>query len=84
MAMMEERLTQSRLMDLERVVELLNGQLHAVQQELHQVRSWSSAGQLRSNFLSLRRNHLFMSTICNQRIRPNTKEPSHGASRTSR
>lgn len=79
MTIMEQRLAQGRLMDLERVVELLNGQLRALQLELHQANSWSSAGQLRSNLLSLRRNHLFMSAICNRRIRPNTKEPSHGA-----
>lgn len=84
MTAMEERLAHSRLMDLERVVELLNGQMHALQRELDQSKHWSSAGQLRSNFLSLRRNHQFMSAICNQRIRPNTKGPSDGTPKPSR
>jgi hypothetical protein len=77
-------LAHNRLMDLERVVEMLNEQLHGLQKELHQAKSWSAAGQLRNNVLSLRRNRLFMSAICNQRIRPNTKEVSHGSGRTSR
>ena len=84
MTTMEQRLAHSRLIDLERVVELLHGQLHALQRELDQSRGWSSAGQLRSNFLSLRRNHQFMSAICNRRIRPNTKGPSGGALTPSR
>ena len=76
MTTIEQRLTHSRLMDLERVVELLNGQLHALQRELEQTKHWSSAGQLRSNFLSLHRNHQFMSAFCNRQVRPNTKGPS--------
>jgi len=81
MTAIEQRLAHSRLMDLERVVELLHGQMHALQRELDQSRSWSSSGQLRSNFLSLRRNHQFMSAICNRRIRPNTKGPSADTSK---
>ena len=80
----EQRLAHSRLMDLERVVDLLNGQVHALQRELHQNHSWSSSGQLQSNFISLRRNRLFMSAICNRRIRPNTKQPSGGGSGSPR
>ena len=79
----EQHLAHGRLMDLERVVEMLNGQLRALQQELHQAKSWSAAGQLRNNFLSLRRNHLFMSAICNRRIRPNTKRAPNGATHIS-
>jgi hypothetical protein len=71
-------------MDLERVVEMLNEQLHGLQKEFYQAKNWSATGQLRSNVLSLRRNRLFMSAICNQRIRPNTKEVSHGPARTVR
>ncbi|MDH5642315.1 MAG: hypothetical protein OEY28_13585 [Nitrospira sp.] len=83
MTTMEQRLTHDRLTDLTRVVELLNGQLRTLHQELHQPSNWSSTGQLRSNFLSLRRNRVFMSAICNRRIRPNTKQPSGAVSRTS-
>jgi hypothetical protein len=74
----------NRLMDLERLVDTLTGQLHMLQRESQLTAGWSPAGQLRSNWLRLRRNHLFMSAICTRRIRPNTKEPSHDASRTSR
>ena len=77
-------LAHHRLMDMERVMEMLNEQLHSLQKELHQANSWSASGQLRNNVLSLRRNRLFMSAICNQRIRPNTKEVSHGVARISR
>ncbi|OQW65116.1 MAG: hypothetical protein BVN28_02015 [Nitrospira sp. ST-bin4] len=73
-----------RLMDLERVVEMLNEQLHGLQKELHQAKSWSPTGQRRNTVLNLRRNRLFMSAICNQQIRPNTKEASRGTSRASR
>jgi hypothetical protein len=79
MAMMGE----SRLMDLERVVEMLNGQLRAVQWELRQAKCWSLAERLRINLASVRRNHIFMSAVCNQRIRPNRKEAGRGAARTS-
>jgi hypothetical protein len=77
-------LAHNRLMDLERVMEMLNEQIRGLQKELHKAKSWSAAGQLRSNVISLRRNRLFMSAICNQRVRPNTKEVSHGATRISR
>ncbi|MBM4138189.1 MAG: hypothetical protein FJ244_01715 [Nitrospira sp.] len=80
MTTMEHPLTlaRNRLMDLERVVEMLNEQLHALQKELRQAKSWSAEGQLRNNVISLRRNRLFMSAICDQRIRPNTKEVPYG------
>jgi len=84
MMTIEQRLTHSRLVDLERVVELLNGQLHALQRELDQSRSWSSGGQLQSNFISLRRNHQFMSAICNRRVRPNIKGSSDNGAKSSR
>jgi hypothetical protein len=83
MTTIEQHLANGSLRELERVVEMLSGQLRVLQQELHQATGWSSAWQLRNNWLSLRRNHLFMSAICNRRIRPNTKQPSHGAPRTS-
>jgi hypothetical protein len=86
MATMNQPLTMSnnRLMDLERVVEMLNGQLRALKQELHQAKSWSAADQLQANFLSLRRNHLFMSAICNRRIRPNTRRATDSTVHTAR
>ena len=84
MAMMEHYLGNSRFIDAERIIELLDGQLRIWRQELHQTKSWSPTRQLRNTVLNLRRNRLFMSAICNQHIRPNTKEASRGTSRASR
>jgi hypothetical protein len=84
MAMMEQYLGNGRFIGAERVLELLDGQLRIWRQELHQAKNWSSTGQLRNTMLNLRRNRLFMSAICNQQIRPNTKEASRGTSRASR
>ena len=84
MAMMEQHLGNGRFMEAERIIELLDGQLRIWRQELHQAKSWSSTGQLRNTVLNLRRDRLFMSAICNQHIRPNTKEASHGTARVSR
>lgn len=83
MTTMEQRLAQGRLMDLERVVVMLNGQLRALQSELQQARNGSLAERLRINLAGLRRNRMFMSEVCNQRIRPNRKEACRGTSRTS-
>ncbi len=84
MAMMEQYLGNSRFMDAERVIELLDGQLRIWRQELHQAKSWSSTGQLQNTVLNLRRDRLYMSAICNQHIRPNIKEAHHDAARASR
>lgn len=75
--------TSNRLMDLERVVVMLNGQLRALQLELHQAKGGSLAERLRINLASIRRNHIFMSEVCNQRIRPNTREACGSTARTS-
>jgi hypothetical protein len=75
--------TSNRLMDLERVVVMLNGQLRALQLELQQAKGGSLAERLRINLPSIRRNHIFMSEVCNQRIRPNTREAWGGTARTS-
>ncbi len=84
MAMMEQYLGNGRFIDAERVIELLDGQLRIWRQELHQAKSWASTGPLRNTVLNLQRNRLFMSAICDQHIRPNTKEESPGTSRASR
>ena len=84
MAMMEQHLGNGRFIDAERILVLLDGQLRVWRQELHQAKSWSPTGQLRNTVLNLRRSRLFMSAICNQHIRPNTKEASRGTSRASR
>ena len=70
-----------RLVDLERTVESLNGQLREMQGELDRatraeplsVRLWRS--------LVPQKGGVFMSAVCNRRIRPNTKVMSHANSR---
>lgn len=70
-----------RLVDLERMVESLNGQLREMQWELDRatkteplsVRLWRS--------LMPQRGGVFMSTVCNRRVRPNTKVVSHAGPR---
>ena len=70
-----------RLVDLERTVESLNGQLREMQGELYRatkaeplsVRLWRS--------LMPQKGEVFMSAVCNRRIRPNTKVVSHAGSR---
>jgi hypothetical protein len=70
-----------RLVDLERTVESLNGQLREMQWELDRatkteplpVRLWRS--------LVSQKGGVFMSTVCNRRVRPNTKVVSHVGSR---
>jgi hypothetical protein len=69
-----------RLVDLERTVEALNGQLRdmqgercGVKAELLSVRWWRT--------LVPHRGDVFMSAVCNRRIRPNTKVVAHGGSR---
>ena len=63
-----------RLMDLERTVDALNGQLRVVQWELQQQKSHSLTERLWRNFLGGSKvGPGFMSTVCNRRVRPNTR-----------
>jgi len=69
-----------RLMDLKRTVEALNGRLRELQGERYgvktdplSVRWWRT--------LVPHRGDVFMSAVCNRRIRPNTKVVSHVGSR---
>ncbi|MCP9443296.1 MAG: hypothetical protein NNA20_11960 [Nitrospira sp.] len=72
---MGQHVARSRLMDLERIVTLLNGHLRALKQELDQTSAMASAYRPWLIRQSLRRNQLLMSAICNQRIRPNLRLP---------
>lgn len=76
MTTMEQPAPHSRLMDLERVVTLLNGHLRALQQELRQTGARSAAHRPWSIWQSPRRNQLFMSAICNRSVRPNLRRPT--------
>jgi hypothetical protein len=70
----------NRLMNLERTVEVLNGQLREIQWERCRVKT----GPLPVRWwrtLVPQRGDVFMSAVCNRRIRPNTKVVSHVGSR---
>ncbi len=73
-----------RLGDLERTVDSLNGQLREVQWELHQTKAESLAIRLWRTLLPHKGGGLFMSAVCDRRIRPNTKVVSHDCSRAAR
>ncbi|WP_455379479.1 hypothetical protein [Petrachloros mirabilis] len=77
MMVTEQGISKERLMDLERTVEALNGRLRDMQWELQQVRGQSLTERLWKNFMTSRQGSAFMSTVCNRRIRPNTKVLDH-------
>jgi hypothetical protein len=73
--------TKERLMDLERLVDALNGELRNMQSELRQVKSGSLTERLWRNLMSPMQANDFMSAVCNRRVRPNTKVVSHDGAR---
>lgn len=84
MAMPQQHLATTRLMDLERVVDMLNRQLRALQRDLQHQKYGSLAERIRINLAGFRRHQIFMSTVCNQHFRPNIKGASRSTSRTLR
>jgi len=66
-----------RLVDLERMVDSLNGQLRQMQWELYRTKAEPFAVRLRRNLASLIGGQEFMSAVCNRPARPNTKMVSH-------
>lgn len=72
MIMAGRDVTKDRLRDLERTIYALNGQLRDMQWELQQTKGTSMKGRLWSNFIGWQ-GGIFMSAVCNRRIRPNTK-----------
>jgi len=62
-----------RLVDLERTVDSLNGQLREMQWELCRTKAKPFPVRLWHNLVSLKGGQEFMSAVCNRRIRPNTK-----------
>jgi len=62
-----------RLMDLERTVDVLHGQLRDMQWELQQAKSGSLTGWFWKNVVSPSQGNAFMSAVCNRRARPNNK-----------
>lgn len=83
MTVTEQPATHSRLMDLERLVTLLNEHLRTLQREL-QIGARSAAHRPWSIRQSPRRNQLFMSAICNRGVRPNLRRPTPDPSPASR
>lgn len=71
-----------RLRDLERTVNALNGQLREMQWELQQTKGSSMKERLWGNLIGPRHSRRYMSSVCNHRIRPNTKV-THDATATS-
>jgi hypothetical protein len=62
-----------RLRDLERTVNALNGQLRDMQWEIQQAKGSSMKERLWGNLMGPRHSRMYMSAVCNRRIRPNTK-----------
>jgi len=70
-----------RLVDLERTVDSLNGQLRKMQWDLYRAKSEPFPIRLWRNLLSFRGGQEFMSAVCNRCARPNTKMVPHADSR---
>ncbi len=66
-----------RLVDLERTVDSLNGQLREMQWELDRVKAAPLPIRLWRNLASRTGRQEFMSAVCNRRARPNTKMVPH-------
>jgi hypothetical protein len=67
----------ARLVDLERTVDSLNGQLRKMQWDLYRAKSEPLPIRLWRNLVSLKGRQEFMSTVCNRCARPNTKVISY-------
>ena len=69
-----------RMMDLERTVEALNGQLREMQWERYGVKTEPLSARWWRTLVP-HREDVFMSAVCNRRIRPNRKVVPHAGSR---
>lgn len=68
-----------RLVDLERTVDSLNGQLREMQWKLYRTKAEPLSIRLWRTLLP-HKGGVFMSAVCNRRIRPNTKVVAHASS----
>ena len=66
-----------RLVDLERTMDSLNGQLREIQWDLYRAKAEPLPVRLWRNLVNLKGGQEFMSAVCNRRARPNTKMVSH-------
>ena len=62
-----------RLVDLERTVDLLNGQVRKMQGELHRAKAVPITIRLWRNLVGFKGRQEFMSAVCNRCVRQNTK-----------
>ena len=69
--------TEERVMDLERTVDALNGQLRDMRWELQRAKAGSLTERFWKNLMSPSQESEFMSAVCNRRVRPNTKVVDH-------
>jgi hypothetical protein len=67
----------NRLIDLERTVNFLNGQLREMQWSLYRAKAEPLPARLWRSFVRLKGDQKFMSACCNRSVRPNTKRVSH-------
>ena len=66
-----------RLVDLERTVDSLNGQLREMQWKLYRAKAEPLSMRLWRNLVSPKSGPEFMSAVCNRRARPNTRMVVH-------
>jgi hypothetical protein len=69
----ERDASRNRLRYLEQTVQQLNGQLREMQWELRQAKGQSKTERLWKAWMGARPGEIFMSAVCNRRIRPNRK-----------
>jgi hypothetical protein len=67
----------SQFVDLKRTVDVLNGQLREAQGELYRIKAEPLFVWLWRNLMSVKGRQEFMSTVCNRRVRPNTRMVLH-------
>ena len=71
-----------RLIDLEHMVESLNGELRKIQWDLYRTKTEPFSTRLWRSLVSPKGGQEFMSAVCNQCARPNTKLVPHADPRT--
>ena len=76
----ERTLTRDHLMDLERMVTALDNRLQSIQGGLRRIAGGSLVERFRS-ILRPKQRSRFMSAVCNQHIRSNTKLASYDGPR---
>ncbi len=76
----QSRMT-DRLVSLERTIHSLNGQLQEVRCELHHSKLQPLPVRFWRNLVRFTSGQEYMSAVCNQKVRPNTKVVSYASSR---